>query len=150
MSFFWPFFSGRQFCSSTFQQYDFRDFFTFSFIPDFFHSDLHRGREGPFNTFSNTFSNKVFYVMKLVKKFKFYAWIIISGIKKGIKKGQEEPNTMFKKNLEVWLITYFPNKFALANCKYNFLYLKLPFTAQNVLGPLPTLNTHLVISKALL
>ena len=34
--------------------------------------------------------------MKLVKKFKFYAWIIISGIKKGIKKGQEVSKSIKK------------------------------------------------------
>ena len=40
---------------------------------------LHRGRKGPFNTFSkNIFSKRVsLHRLKLDREFKFYAWIII-------------------------------------------------------------------------
>ena len=49
---------------------------------------MHRGRKGPFNTFSIFFFKKGFFRLKLVRKLKYYAWIIISG-SKSLKKDQK-------------------------------------------------------------
>ena len=42
----------------------------------------------PLINFQKLFSNKVFYILKLVKKFKFHIWMNISG-SKSVKKSQK-------------------------------------------------------------
>ena len=49
---------------------------------------LHRGWKCPFNSFSRTFLKKVFHTLKLVREFKFYIWMTISG-SKSVKKSQK-------------------------------------------------------------
>jgi hypothetical protein len=56
----------------------------------------------------------VFYVLKLVTKFKFYTWIIISGSKR-VKKGQK----MLKKARKLAYNVFFKKKIVFANSKYT-------------------------------
>ena len=72
---------------------------------------VHRGRKCPFNTLKKKrFWNKVFDILKLIRKFKIYIWMTISG-SKSVKKSQK----MLKK-VTIWSYTwFFWNFFALAN-----------------------------------
>ena len=47
----------------------------------------------PLFHFQKRFRHKVFYVLKLVTKFKFYTWIIISGSKRGEKGKKNDEKT---------------------------------------------------------
>ena len=53
----------------------------------------------PLINFQTLFSNKVFYRLKLFRKFKFYTWMTIFG-RKSVKKDQ--------KMTKIWFITSFP------------------------------------------
>ena len=55
----------------------------------------------PLIHFQKLFWNKVFYTLKLVRKFKFYIWMTLSG-SKSVKKGQK----MLKK-ATIWSYTWF-------------------------------------------
>ena len=55
----------------------------------------------PLIHFKKLFWNKVFYTLKLVRKFKFYTWMTLSG-SKSVKKGQK----MLKK-ATIWSYTWF-------------------------------------------
>ena len=75
---------------------------------------VRRGREActevgraPLIDFQKWFLNKVFYRLKLFRKFKFYTCMTIS-FRKSVKKGQK-----MTKKTQIWFITRFPIFFCL-------------------------------------
>ena len=68
--------------------------------------------------FQKRFWNKVFDILKLIRKFKIYIWMTISG-SKSVKKSQK----MLKKATIWTYIWFFWNFFALANLKHINSYI---------------------------